>query len=248
MFCVTRCAPWPGRIGAGLVALLVVAVMVSYVWVPHDPLHVDPSGRWLPISRDHWFGTDGAGKDLFSQVLVGARVSLFVALASAVDRRHRRRRARPAQRADAAARRRVGRPPDRRAHRHPDARARARPRRAVRRLAVHGVDRHRRRIRRRARPHPARRDRAGAHPGLRDGGPRRPARRRGGRSASTCCPNVAPITIVQLSLVAALAILAEAALSFLGLMSPVAPVVGSHPRRAADAPSPSTPGDHLPRR
>jgi peptide/nickel transport system permease protein len=74
---------WPGRIGAGLVALLVVAVMVSYLWVPHDPLHVEPSGRWLPISRDHWFGTDGAGKDLFSQVLVGARVSLFVALASA---------------------------------------------------------------------------------------------------------------------------------------------------------------------
>jgi peptide/nickel transport system permease protein len=74
---------WPGRVGAGLVALLVVAVMVSYLWVPYDPLHVDPRGRWLPISTDHWFGTDGAGKDLFSQVLVGARVSLYVALASA---------------------------------------------------------------------------------------------------------------------------------------------------------------------
>jgi peptide/nickel transport system permease protein len=74
---------WPGRLGAGLVALLVVAVLVSYVWVPYDPLHVDTRGRWLPISRAHWFGTDGAGKDLFSQVLVGARVSLYVALASA---------------------------------------------------------------------------------------------------------------------------------------------------------------------
>jgi peptide/nickel transport system permease protein len=75
---------WPGRLGTALVALLVVAVAVSYVWVPHDPLRVVPSERWLGISRDHWFGTDGAGKDLFSQVLVGARVSLFVALASAV--------------------------------------------------------------------------------------------------------------------------------------------------------------------
>jgi peptide/nickel transport system permease protein len=75
---------WPGRLGAGLVALLVVSVLVSYIWVPYDPLHVDTKGRWLPISRDHWFGTDGAGKDLFSQVLVGARVSLYVALASAL--------------------------------------------------------------------------------------------------------------------------------------------------------------------
>jgi peptide/nickel transport system permease protein len=74
---------WPGRIGAGLVSLLIAAVLISYVWVPYDPLHVDPRGRWLPISTDHWFGTDGAGKDLFSQVLVGARVSLYVALASA---------------------------------------------------------------------------------------------------------------------------------------------------------------------
>jgi peptide/nickel transport system permease protein len=75
---------WPGRLGAGLVALLVLAVAVSYVWVPHDPLRVVPNEQWLGMSWDHWFGTDGAGKDLFSQVLVGARVSLFVAIASAL--------------------------------------------------------------------------------------------------------------------------------------------------------------------
>ena len=37
-----------------------------------------PGDKWLPISWDHWFGTDGAGKDLFSQVLAGARTTLFV--------------------------------------------------------------------------------------------------------------------------------------------------------------------------
>lgn len=73
-----------GRIGLALVLVMVVAVVVSYVWVPYDPLKVVPSDKWLPISGDHWFGTDGAGKDLFSQVLVGARVSLFVALATMV--------------------------------------------------------------------------------------------------------------------------------------------------------------------
>ena len=73
---------WPGRIGALLVAILVVAALVSLVWTPHDPTKVVPSERWLPISWSHPFGTDGAGKDLFSQVLVGARTTLFVSLAS----------------------------------------------------------------------------------------------------------------------------------------------------------------------
>jgi peptide/nickel transport system permease protein len=75
---------WNGRLGLALVALLVVAAMVSYVWLPHDPQRVVPGERWLGISTEHWFGTDGAGKDLFAQVLAGAGVSLFVAIASAV--------------------------------------------------------------------------------------------------------------------------------------------------------------------
>lgn len=75
---------WTGRVGVALVGIMVVAVVVSYVWVPYDPARVVPGDRWLPISADHWFGTDGAGKDLFSQVLVGARVSLFVAIASSL--------------------------------------------------------------------------------------------------------------------------------------------------------------------
>jgi peptide/nickel transport system permease protein len=73
---------WSGRVGLALVGLLVVTVMVSYIWVPYDPRRVGT--RWLGMSVDHWFGTDAAGKDLFSQVLVGARVSLFVAIAAAL--------------------------------------------------------------------------------------------------------------------------------------------------------------------
>ena len=69
-----------GRAGS-LVSLLLATVVVSYIWVPYDPRRVGE--RWLGMSVDHWFGTDAAGKDLFSQVLVGA-VSLFVAVASAL--------------------------------------------------------------------------------------------------------------------------------------------------------------------
>jgi peptide/nickel transport system permease protein len=73
---------WPGRIGAVLVGIIVVAALVSLVWTPHDPTRVVPAEKWRPISAEHWFGTDGAGKDLFSQVLVGARTTLTVVLLS----------------------------------------------------------------------------------------------------------------------------------------------------------------------
>ncbi len=73
---------WSGRIGAVLVGGVVLAALVSLVWTPYDPKKVDPGNRWQPISWDHWFGTDGGGKDLFTQVLVGARTTLLVAAGS----------------------------------------------------------------------------------------------------------------------------------------------------------------------
>jgi peptide/nickel transport system permease protein len=74
---------WPGRVGVLFVGIVVAIVVLSYIWVPHDPLRVVPQDKFLPISRDHLFGTGADGKDIFSAVIVGARVSLFVALTSA---------------------------------------------------------------------------------------------------------------------------------------------------------------------
>lgn len=73
---------WSGRIGAALVSIMIVAALVSLVWTPHDPTRVNPRQKWLPMSSDHWLGTDGSGKDIFSVVLAGARSTLFVVLAS----------------------------------------------------------------------------------------------------------------------------------------------------------------------
>ena len=75
---------WSGRLGAGFVGLLVIAVALSYVWVPYNPERVVPTDKWMGMSIDHWFGTDNSGRDVFSFVIVGARVSLFVALGSAL--------------------------------------------------------------------------------------------------------------------------------------------------------------------
>jgi len=77
---------WNGRLGLVLVSTMVIATIVSQFWVPYDPLRPYPgaANKWLGFSKAHWLGTDGSGRDLFSQMLDGAQVSLTVALLSAL--------------------------------------------------------------------------------------------------------------------------------------------------------------------
>ena len=64
----------------GLVALLFLIAIVSPVISPHDPLAVRPDDSYLPpLSPGHVLGTDELGRDLLSRILWGARVSLPVA-------------------------------------------------------------------------------------------------------------------------------------------------------------------------
>jgi peptide/nickel transport system permease protein len=65
-------------IGVVLVALVVVTALVSFFWTPHDPLKVDAAIRLLGPSGDHLFGTDKFGRDLAGQIMVGARTTLYV--------------------------------------------------------------------------------------------------------------------------------------------------------------------------
>jgi len=68
-------------VGGLLVGLVVLAAVVSFVWTPHDPLHVDSEQRLLPAFRtDHVLGTDKFGRDVLSQLMVGARTTLFVGI------------------------------------------------------------------------------------------------------------------------------------------------------------------------
>jgi len=63
-----------------LVALLFLVAILSPVISPHDPLAVRPDDSYLPpLSPGHALGTDELGRDLLSRVLWGARVSLPVA-------------------------------------------------------------------------------------------------------------------------------------------------------------------------
>ncbi|MFD6446316.1 dipeptide ABC transporter ATP-binding protein [Promicromonospora sp. NPDC060204] len=66
-------------IGAVLVGLVLVTALVSLVWTPYDPEHAG-ADRLLPPGAEHWFGTDRFGRDVFSQVMAGAQITLLVGL------------------------------------------------------------------------------------------------------------------------------------------------------------------------
>ena len=69
-------------IGCVLVGLVVVAGITSAVWTPYDPNLVVPADRLLGPSSQHWLGTDGFGSDIASRMLVGARTCLLVGVVS----------------------------------------------------------------------------------------------------------------------------------------------------------------------
>jgi peptide/nickel transport system permease protein len=66
--------------GGALVAVFVAAALVSFAWTPFDVAVLDIGAKLRPPSAEHWFGTDHFGRDVFSMIMVGARVSIAVAL------------------------------------------------------------------------------------------------------------------------------------------------------------------------
>ncbi|WP_245975661.1 ABC transporter permease [Amycolatopsis palatopharyngis] len=67
-------------IGAVLVGLVVLAALVSFLWTPHDPLLVEANARLLGPTADYVLGTDRFGRDVVSQLMVGARTTLYVGI------------------------------------------------------------------------------------------------------------------------------------------------------------------------
>lgn len=66
-------------LGGVLVGLVVLTALVSFLWTPHDPTLVDPSVRLEgPGAPGYLLGTDKFGHDVVSQLMVGSRTTLFV--------------------------------------------------------------------------------------------------------------------------------------------------------------------------
>lgn len=77
---------WIGRavahrsfVAGGLLTLaLLLAATLSLVWTPWSPYEMDIASKLRPASAQHWLGTDALGRDVASLILVGARNSILV--------------------------------------------------------------------------------------------------------------------------------------------------------------------------
>ena len=65
-------------IGAALSALLLVAALLSLLWSPYPPADIDIPAKLQAPSAAHWLGTDSLGRDIASQLLVGSQNSIVV--------------------------------------------------------------------------------------------------------------------------------------------------------------------------
>src|SRR5437899_848534 len=69
-------------IGGLILAVYTVVALTGHAWAPYDPATFGAGIPFSPASRDHLLGTDQLGRDVFSRVVNGAPIDLFLALTS----------------------------------------------------------------------------------------------------------------------------------------------------------------------
>src|SRR5438132_893711 len=72
------------RVGLVIMAIFLFVAILAPVLVPYSPYEQDLYRVLAPPSAVHWLGTDNLGRDLFSRLLYGTRVSLFVGVVSSL--------------------------------------------------------------------------------------------------------------------------------------------------------------------
>lgn len=67
-------------VGAGLTGVMGVMALISLFWTPHDPVAMAVRNRFAAPSWEHWLGTDHFGRDTLSLLMTGAQNSITVGL------------------------------------------------------------------------------------------------------------------------------------------------------------------------
>ena len=70
----------PGRVGLALTLLLVIIALAAPWIAPADPTAQNLPSRLAAPSAAHWMGTDELGRDIFSRIIYGTRVSMIVSV------------------------------------------------------------------------------------------------------------------------------------------------------------------------
>ena len=68
------------RIYTGIILLIVLIAICAPLLSPYDPYESAIQNSLLPPSAEHYFGTDKLGRDIFTRILYGARISITMAL------------------------------------------------------------------------------------------------------------------------------------------------------------------------
>ncbi|WP_100010182.1 ABC transporter permease [Lentibacillus sediminis] len=75
---------WTGMLGFGIIMLLLFLSIFGPWITPYDPMHAEFSkGLLPPLTDGHLLGTDHLGRDIFSRIIMGARVSVIIGIATA---------------------------------------------------------------------------------------------------------------------------------------------------------------------
>ena len=69
-----------GRFGVVVVLVIGLTALLARFWAPFDPQKVDVANRWDAPGIPHLLGTDGSGRDILSLLMAGARTTVWVAL------------------------------------------------------------------------------------------------------------------------------------------------------------------------
>ena len=75
----------PALIGIIIILLFVIFALFGPSMLPYRYDKVDLSSTYRVPSSEHWFGTDALGRDIWCRIWIGARVSLFIAIVSALS-------------------------------------------------------------------------------------------------------------------------------------------------------------------
>ena len=65
-------------IGSLLILVVLIPSLFAPVFTKYDPLTINTDNSFTPINSEHYFGTDELGRDVFTRVIYGGRISLYV--------------------------------------------------------------------------------------------------------------------------------------------------------------------------
>ncbi len=68
----------PAVLGLSIILVLMLVAIFAPFIAPFDPILTDLGNRLQPMSANHFFGTDEVGRDIFSRIIFGSRLTLYV--------------------------------------------------------------------------------------------------------------------------------------------------------------------------